>query len=350
MEKGSLQGRKRAVGAGSMILDKLSRELRDLRISVTDRCNFRCLFCMPDGEDYQFFRREEILSFEEIVKFVRAVLPLGIKKLRLTGGEPLLRRNIEVLIEKLSSLPTEDISLTTNGFLLKEKARVLKLAGLKRITVSLHSLRDEVLSRMVGKEVKVSWIIDGIEEALKVGLKPVKVNVCVVKGINDGEIVDIARLFKKMGLIVRFIEFMDVGNVNDWSLEGVFSVREMLELLKKHFDLEPLEKNYRGEVAERYRYKDDGLEVGFISSITQPFCGDCNRLRLTADGKVLTCLFSQEGHDVKSLIRSKATEEEIMSFVVNLWSKREDRYSEQRLEHMRKGIRTNKIEMFKVGG
>ncbi|MEZ0337420.1 MAG: GTP 3',8-cyclase MoaA [Aquificaceae bacterium] len=333
-----------------MILDKLGRELHDLRISVTDRCNFRCTFCMPEGQDYEFFRREEILSFEEITKFVRAIIPLGIKKVRLTGGEPLLRRDLERLIKMLSELPIEDLSLTTNGFLLKEKAKVLKLAGLRRITVSLPSLKDEVFSKLVGRNVKVSHILEGIEEALRVGLKPVKVNVCVVRGLNDGEIVDIAKFFKGMGVVVRFIEFMDVGNLNGWSLDRVFSVKEMLQLLKEHFELEPMEKSYRGEVAERYRYVDDGVEVGFISSITQPFCGDCNRLRLTVDGKVLTCLFAQDGYDVKSLIRSGATEEEIREFILHIWSQREDRYSEKRLEMLKEGIRPKKVEMFKIGG
>ncbi|MEJ7620755.1 MAG: GTP 3',8-cyclase MoaA [Aquificaceae bacterium] len=333
-----------------MIRDTLGRELRDLRISVTDRCNFRCNFCMPEGEQYEFFSREELLSFEEIATFVRAVIPLGIKKVRLTGGEPLLRRHLENLVRYLSELPLEDISLTTNGFFLKEKARVLKEAGLRRVTVSLHSLKDEVFSRLVGRNVKVSQIIEGIEEALKVGLKPVKVNVCVIRGVNDGEILDIARFFKGMGVVVRFIEFMDVGNLNGWSLERVYSAREMLELLSKHFELEPVEKSYRGEVAQRYRYKDDGLEVGFISSITQPFCGDCNRLRLTADGRLLTCLFAQDGPNIKELIRSPAGEEDIRNFVKRVWAERSDRYSEQRLELIKTGIMPKKVEMFKVGG
>jgi cyclic pyranopterin phosphate synthase len=333
-----------------MIRDALGRELHDLRISVTDRCNFRCTFCMPEGEEYEFFRREEILSFEEIARFVRAVIPLGIKKVRLTGGEPLLRRYLENLISYLSELPLEDISLTTNGFLLREKAKILKEAGLRRVTVSLHSLRDEVFSRLVGRDVKVSLIIDGIEEALRVGLSPVKVNVCVIRGVNHDEIIDIARFFKGMGVVVRFIEFMDVGNINGWSLARVYSTREMLELLQKHFELEPVGRSYRGEVAERYRYMDDGLELGFISSVTQPFCGDCNRLRLTADGRLLTCLFAQEGHDVKSLIRGGAEDEEIREFVRSIWTRRSDRYSEHRLEFLRSGIVPKRFEMFKVGG
>ncbi|MEJ5338525.1 MAG: GTP 3',8-cyclase MoaA [Aquificaceae bacterium] len=333
-----------------MIRDALGRELHDLRISVTDRCNFRCTFCMPEGEEYEFFRREEILSFEEIARFVKAVIPLGVKKVRLTGGEPLLRRRLENLIKYLSELPLEDMSLTTNGFLLKEKARILKEAGLKRVTVSLHSLKDEVFSKLVGRDVKVSKILEGIEEALRVGLSPVKVNVCVIRGVNHDEIIDIASFFKGMGVVVRFIEFMDVGNINGWSLERVYSTREMLELLQKHFELEPVEKAYRGEVAERYRYRDDGLEVGFISSVTQPFCGDCNRLRLTADGRLLTCLFAHDGHDVKSLIRGGAEDEEIREFVRSIWTRRSDRYSEHRLELLRSGIVPKRFEMFKVGG
>ncbi len=334
-----------------MIKDLLGRELRDLRISVTDRCNFRCVYCMPDGESYEFFPREEILSFEEIAKFVKAIIPLGIRKVRLTGGEPLLRRHIENLIQMLAGLEgIQDLSLTTNGFLLKEKAKALKEAGLKRITVSLPSLKEEKLSYLVGKKVKVSQILEGVEKALEVGLHPVKVNVCVIKGLNDDEVVDIAKFFKPMGVVVRFIEFMDVGNLNAWSIDRVFSVREMLSLLEKHFELEPVGRSYRGEVAERYRYKDDGVEVGFISSITQPFCGDCNRLRLTADGKLLTCLFASDGHDVKNLLRSGAGEEEIRSFVKRVWSLRRDRYSEQRLELLKEGIAPKKIEMFKIGG
>lgn len=333
-----------------MIRDLLGRELRDLRVSVTDRCNFRCTFCMPEGEEYEFFSREEILTFEEIVRFVKAVIPLGVRKVRLTGGEPLLRRNLERLVEYLSALPLEDISLTTNGFFLKERARTLKEAGLRRVTVSLHSLKDEVLSKLVGKPVRVSQVLDGIEEALKVGLKPVKVNVCVIRGVNDDEIVNMARFFKQMGVVVRFIEFMDVGNLNGWSLERVYTAKEMLELLSRYFELEPVEKSYRGEVVERYRYKDDGMEVGFISSISQPFCRDCNRLRLTADGKLLTCLFAQEGYDVKSLLRSGAEEEDIRSFVKSVWNRRSDRYSEQRLEMLEHGIIPKRFEMFRVGG
>lgn len=336
------------MGTGS-VKDLLGRELRDLRISVTDRCNFRCFFCMPADGDYSFFPKEEILTFEEIARFVKAVLPLGIKKIRITGGEPLVRKHLENLIRLISEFDV-DISLTTNGFLLKEKAKALKEAGLKRVTVSLPSLRDDVLSRMVGRDVKVKTILMGIEEAIKVGLVPVKVNVCVVKGVNDSEILEIAKFFKGMGLTVRFIEFMDVGTLNGWSLDKVVSAKEILSIIQKEFEVEPIGRGYRGETAQRYRYKDDGLEFGIIASVTEPFCGDCNRLRLTADGKVLTCLFAQDGYDVKRLIRSGASDEDIREFVRSVWLSRKDRYSEERLTLLKEGKSPRKIEMFKVGG
>ncbi len=331
--------------------DLLGREVHDFRVSVTDRCNFRCQFCMPDGENYEFFPRSEILSFEEIERIVRIVVPLGVKKVRITGGEPLVRRGVENLIHLLSKVDgLEDISMTTNGFLLSEKAHLLKESGLKRVTVSFHSLKDELFSQIVGKKVKVSQIIEGIEAAMEAGLEPVKVNVCVVKGLNDCEILDIAKFFKSMGVVVRFIEFMDVGTVNGWSIEKVVSAREIVSKIAREFDVEPIEKSYRGEVAERYRYKDDGLEFGVISSVTQPFCGDCNRLRLTAEGKLLTCLFSSYGHDVKSLLRSGARDEEIREFIKSVWKSRKDRYSEERLEKIKRGENLRKVEMFQVGG
>ena len=334
-----------------MIEDSLGRPLRDLRISVTDRCNLRCQFCMPEGEDYEFFPRSEILTFEEISRVARVCASLGVKKIRITGGEPLLRRDLEKLIYMLSKIDgIEDISLTTNGVLLAQKAKALKEAGLKRVTVSLHSLKDQVLSKLVGREVRVSAILEGIEEAIRVGLNPVKVNVCVIKGVNDGEILDIAKFFKAMGVVVRFIEFMDVGNLNHWSLDKVFSAKEIVETISKEFEIEPVEKSYRGEVAQRYRYKDDGVEFGVISSITSPFCGDCNRLRLTADGKLLTCLFATDGHNIKSLLRKGASDEELRDFIISVWKARKDRYSEERWEILKRGEKLRKIEMFKVGG
>ncbi|MEZ0360600.1 MAG: GTP 3',8-cyclase MoaA [Hydrogenobacter sp.] len=334
-----------------MIKDSYGRELHDLRISVTDRCNFRCQFCMPAEQEYEFYPRSEILTFEEIKRIVEVSVRLGVSKVRITGGEPLVRKHIENLVKLLSEVKgLQDISMTTNGFLLSEKARSLKEAGLKRVTVSFHSLRDEVFSKVVGRSIKVSQILSGIETALEVGLHPVKVNVCVVKGLNDGEILDIAKFFKSMGVVVRFIEFMDVGNVNGWSLEKVVSAKEIVRVISREFEIEPVEKSYRGEVADRYRYKDDGLEFGVISSVTQPFCGDCNRLRLTADGKLLTCLFATDGYDIKTLIRGGASDEDIEDFIRSVWHSRKDRYSEERLEKLSKGEVIRKVEMFKVGG
>ncbi len=333
--------------SGSSVVDKLSRPLNDLRISVTDRCNLRCTFCMPQGKDYEFYPREDILRFEEIVKVVRACKELGVKKVRITGGEPLLRKDLEKLISMIKEEGIGDITLTTNGFLLKEKARLLASAGLKRVTVSFHSLKDETFSRVVGKQVKVSEVLDGIRSAMDAGLTPVKVNVCVVKGLNDGEVVDIAEFFKKMGVVVRFIEFMDVGTLNGWSLERVVSAKEILQMLSRRFRFRALGRSY-GETAMRFVYEDEPLEFGIIPSITEPFCGDCNRLRLTADGHLFTCLFGTQGWDIKSLIRNGATQEELRDFIRRVWKQRQDRYSEERLTRMGEGLR--KVEMFKLGG
>ena len=306
---------------------------------------------MPEGQEYEFYPHSEILTFEEITRIVKISTRLGVKKVRITGGEPLLRRDIEKLIRMLSQIEgIEDIGMTTNGFLLEQMAQRLKDAGLKRITVSFHSLKDEVSSKIVGRSVKVSQIIKGIEASLKAGLYPVKVNVCVVKGLNDEEILPIAKFFKEMGVVVRFIEFMDVGNLNGWSLDKVVSAKEIVEIISKEFPIEPVEKNYRGEVADRYRYKDDGLEFGVISSITQPFCRDCNRLRLTADGKLLTCLFATQGYDIKTLLRNGAKDKDIEDFIKRVWYSRKDRYSEERLELIKRGEVLKKVEMFKVGG
>lgn len=304
---------------------------------------------MPDGHQYEFFPKEEILTFEEITRVVKVSKSLGVRKVRITGGEPLLRRDIEKLISMISPF-VEDVSLTTNGFLLKEKASSLKEAGLKRVTVSFHSLRDEVFSALVGRSVRVAHILEGIEEAIKVGLTPVKVNVCVVKGINDDEILSIAKFFKDMGVVVRFIEFMDVGNLNGWSLDKVVSAQEIVNTIAQHMKIRPIGRSYRGETALRYVYEDDGREFGVIASVTQPFCGDCNRLRLTADGKLLTCLFATDGHDIKKLLRMGASDEELAEFIVEVWQGRKDRYSEERLLLLQRGSVPRKVEMFKVGG
>ena len=330
-----------------MPVDKLGRSLQDLRVSVTDRCNFRCNFCMPDGKEYEFFRREEILSFEEIARVVRIVKGLGVKKVRLTGGEPLLRRHLENLIGMIRE-EVDDVALTTNGFLLKEKLESLFFAGLKRITVSLPSLKDETLSKIVGRQVKVNEILEGIYKAIELGVK-IKVNVCVVKGLNHQEILDFIKFFKPLGVEVRFIEFMDVGTVNGWSLDRVFSLGDILNVISERYKMEPLGRSKKGETAERFSL-EDGYTFGIIASITQPFCKECNRLRLTADGKLLTCLFASEGYDLKSLLRGGAKDEEIRDFIITLWENRKDRYSEERLELLKRGQIPKKIEMFKIGG
>ncbi len=332
-----------------MLRDKLGRPLKDLRLSLTDRCNLRCSFCMPPEKEFQFLPRKELLSFEEMEFAVRALAELGIRKVRLTGGEPLLRRHVEKLIERISSVKgIEDIALTTNGLKLKEKAKILKESGLKRVTVSVQSLRDEVYSRIVGRQAKVSELIESIEECIRVGLTPVKVNVTVVKGLNDGEVVDIARFFKSMGVIVRFIEYMDVGTLTEWDIGKVVSGREIIERINSEMPLEPIKSEDRSEVSKRYRYLDDGLEVGVITSITEPFCGGCSRIRLSADGKLYTCLFAQEGFDIKKLIRKGVGKEELKEYIRKIWSSREDRYSELRFS---KAVhRDKKVEMFRVGG
>ncbi|WP_299198687.1 GTP 3',8-cyclase MoaA [Thermocrinis sp.] len=330
-----------------MPIDQLGRELKDLRVSVTDRCNFRCWFCMPEGEHYEFFKREEILSFEEIARVVRIVKGLGVKKVRLTGGEPLLRRHLEKLVALISQ-EVEDIALTTNGFLLKDKLQDLALAGLKRVTVSLPSLRDQTLSKLVGRDVKVGQILEGIHRSLELGLS-VKVNVCVVRDINDDEILEFIEFFRPLGVEVRFIEFMDVGTLNGWSLERVFSAKDIINAISQRYRVKPIGRRKRGETAERFML-EDGYKFGIIASVTQPFCGECNRLRLTADGKLFTCLFASDGYDLKSLLRGGARDEEIRDFIVALWEKRKDRYSEERLELLEKGIKPKKVEMFKLGG
>ena len=327
--------------------DKLGRELRDLRISLTDRCNLRCFFCMPEGQEYEFLKREEILSFEEIARVVRIVKNLGVKKVRLTGGEPLLRRHLEKLVGMIRE-EVEDIALTTNGLLLKEKIKDLFFAGLKRVTVSLPSLRDERLSRIVSRNVKVGQILEGIYKSIEIGVL-VKVNMCVVKGVNEDEILDFVEFFRPLRVEVRFIEFMDVGNLNGWSLERVFSAKDILQTISSHYKVQPLGRSKKGETANRFSL-EDGYTFGIIASVTEPFCGECNRLRLTADGKLLTCLFASKGYDLKSLLRAGVGDSQIESFIRTVWENRSDRYSEERLELLKKGIKPKKIEMFKIGG
>jgi cyclic pyranopterin phosphate synthase len=332
-------------------LDTFKRPLRDLRISVTDRCNFRCTYCMPRevfGADFQFLKREEILSFEEIERLARIFVRLGVEKLRITGGEPLVRRGLPILIEKLAAIPgLQDLTLTTNGSLLRAQAQALKDAGLQRITVSLDSLDDEVFQRMNDSGVPVARVLDGIDAAREAGLEPIKVNAVVERGVNDHTIVDLARHFKATGVIVRFIEFMDVGNSNGWNLERVVSLREMVDLIDREMPIAPIDPNYVGEVAERWRYRDGSGEVGFISSISQPFCGTCTRARLSPEGELYTCLFGTRGHDLRALLRSGRTDAEIEEFIRSVWRVRDDRYSEIRSAAT---VPLRKVEMSHIGG
>ncbi|MFN3974894.1 MAG: GTP 3',8-cyclase MoaA [Dehalococcoidia bacterium] len=335
----------------TFIADRFGRSLRDLRISVTDRCNFRCPFCMPHealGFRYSFLPREEILTFEETARLVRIFVSLGVRKVRLTGGEPLLRNQIENLIAQLASIPgLDDLALTTNGFLLAQKAQALKAAGLKRITVSLHSLDPQVFGRLNGRGFGPQRVIEGIEEATRVGLEPVKINVVVQRGVNEQEVVALARFCKERGYIIRFIEYMDVGSLNHWRMDDVVPADEIVKRVNAVFPLEPLQRGY-GDTALRYRYRDGSGEVGVIPSVTKPFCGDCTRLRLSAEGKAYTCLFASDGYDLKGLVRSGASDEAIRQHIIALWSQRTDRYSEARATLP---LRPNrKVEMFQVGG
>jgi cyclic pyranopterin phosphate synthase len=331
------------------VTDTLGRPLRDLRISVTDRCNFRCLYCMPKevfGRDYQFLPRRELLTFEEIERVARVFVGLGVHKLRLTGGEPLLRRELEVLVERLASLGDVDLALTTNGSALAQKAEVLAEAGLDRVTVSLDSLDDEVFRAMNDVDFPVARVLAGIDAAANAGL-PVKVNVVVKRGLNDGSIVDIARRFRGTAHAVRFIEYMDVGATNGWRLDEVVPAAEVVRTIGEEFPLEPVESAYRGEVAQRYRYRDGAGEIGVVASVTQPFCGDCTRMRLSADGKLFTCLFAVRGHDVRALLREGATDAELDERLCAIWERRTDRYSELRTEETRN---LRKVEMSYIGG
>jgi GTP 3',8-cyclase len=335
---------------GTNPLDTLGRPLHDLRISVTDRCNFRCVYCMPKeifGKDYQFLPRAEILTFEEIERLVRIFVSLGVQKIRLTGGEPLVRRDLERLVEKLARIGDLDLTLTTNGSLLAQKARALADAGLRRVTVSLDSLDDETFKRMNDSDFPVAKVLAGIEAAKTAGLAPIKINMVTKRGVNDSSIVPMARYFKGTGMTLRFIEFMDVGSTNGWRLDDVVPAREIVAMIDREMPLEPVQAGYRGEVAARYRYKDGGGEIGVISSVTQPFCADCTRARLSADGSLYTCLFATEGHDLRALVRSGATDDEITHSIAALWSERTDRYSDLRSEQTA-GL--HKIEMSFIGG
>jgi cyclic pyranopterin phosphate synthase len=336
-------------------LDTRRRPMRDLRISVTDRCNFRCTYCMPReifGSDYVFMAQSSLLSFEEITRIARAAVALGVQKIRLTGGEPLLRKNIEKLIEMLAQLRTPEgdpveITLTTNGTLLARKAQALKAAGLKRVTVSLDALEDDMFERMSDSQVSVKTVLRGIDEAARVGLAPVKINMVVRKGVNDDQIVPMARHFRHSGHVLRFIEFMDVGTTNGWNMDEVLTGRQILQRIADEFPMEPVHAAYRGEVAARWRYTDQAGEIGLITSVSQPFCGDCTRARLSPEGKLFLCLFANQGHDLRALLRDGASDAQLTARMAAIWSGRDDHYSELR---GRETSAAKKIEMSYIGG
>lgn len=317
---------------------------------MTDRCNFRCVYCMPKemfGRDYQFLERAELLSFEEIERVARIFVGLGVEKIRLTGGEPLVRRGIEKLIEMLAGMDGLDLALTTNGSMLAKRARTLKDAGLSRVTVSLDSLDDEVFRTMNDVDFPVERVLEGIEAAADAGLGPVKINMVVKRGMNEDSIFPMARYFHGTGHILRFIEYMDVGSTNGWRLDDVVPAREVVATIDAEMSLEPVDPNYRGEVANRYSYRDGGGEIGVIASVTQPFCTNCTRARLSAEGKLYTCLFATTGHDLRALVRGGASGDEIADAIASVWSVRDDRYSEIRSSET-EGL--EKIEMSYIGG
>ena len=339
--------------------DQRGRSLRDLRISVTDRCNFRCTYCMPKevfNQDYPYLAHKELLSFEEITRLTTIFSTLGVEKIRLTGGEPLLRKNLEVLIEMLAAVRTPtgqplDLTLTTNGSILRKKASALKAAGLHRLTVSLDGLNDEIFKKMNDVDFPVSDVLDGIVAAQEAGFENVKVNMVVKKGTNDHEIVSMAKHFKGSGIILRFIEFMDVGSSNAWNMSEVLPSKEVIAQINAVFPLESMEPNYAGEVAQRWRYADGSGEIGVISSVTQTFCHECTRARISTDGQMYLCLFANEGFDFKTLLRSGNSDLEIANAIMNTWSGRDDHYSEIRGSHTANLSTSNrKVEMSYIGG
>ncbi len=332
-------------------VDTRGRPLRDLRVSVTDRCNFRCTYCMPKevfNRDYAFLERELLLTFEEIETVARAFVALGVDKIRLTGGEPLLRRDLEVLVGRLAALPGPvDLTLTTNGALLERQAEALSAAGLRRVTVSLDSLDDQVFMAMNDVGFPVGRVLDGIAAAAAAGLSPVKINMVVKRGANEQSIVDMAKHFKGSGHIVRFIEYMDVGTTNAWRLDDVYPAAHIVRDIDAAFPLEPVDPNYPGEVASRWRYRDGSGEIGVIASVTRPFCGTCTRARISAEGKLYTCLFASAGHDLRALLRSGADQARLEAELARVWGERTDRYSEIRSSQT---VGLRKVEMSYIGG
>ncbi|HEV8632543.1 MAG TPA: GTP 3',8-cyclase MoaA [Thermoanaerobaculia bacterium] len=333
--------------------DRLGRPLTDLRVSVTDRCSLRCAFCMPADRDYEFLPRAELLTYEEMTRLVRLFIGLGVTKVRLTGGEPLLRRDLPRLVSMLAALPgIDDLALTTNGVLLTRDAAALRAAGLARVTVSLHSLREETFDRLSGSRGQLPAVLAGIEAAAAAGLTPVKVNAVVVRGVNDGEVVELARHFNRPGFVLRFIEYMDVGTVNGWQPTGVVAADEILARVGAALPLAPAPRRSPHDVALRYRYLEGGGELGVIASVSQPFCGDCSRARLTADGSLFTCLFGVAGHDLKAPLRGGASDGELQARIAAIWRERADRYSEERAVRLGAGAPEppSRVEMFRIGG
>lgn len=333
------------------VADTLGRPLRDLRISVTDRCNFRCVYCMPKevfGPGYSFLEQDELLTFDEIVQAARVFNDLGVEKIRLTGGEPLLRPDLPALVARLADIPgVPDLTMTTNGALFRGKAQALKDAGLNRVSVSLDALSDEVFGQMNDVDFPVGEVLGGIEAASEAGLDPIKVNMVVKKGVNDHEILPMVRHFRGTGHILRFIEFMDVGSTNDWRMEQVVPAERVVAMIDAVHPLEALEDNYYGEVANRYRFRDGAGEIGMIASVTQPFCGDCTRLRLSADGKLFTCLFAVDGYSIRESLRGGLDDEALREEITAVWQGRTDRYSEERSEQT---ADLPKVEMHFIGG
>jgi cyclic pyranopterin phosphate synthase len=332
------------------LVDTLGRPVRDLRLSVTDRCNFRCVYCMPKevfGRDHRFLDRRELLTFEEIDRLAQAFVRQGVEKIRITGGEPLVRRDLESLIGMLCRIGGLDLTLTTNGSLLAQKAQTLHAAGLGRVTVSLDSLDDEVFRTMNDVDFPVARVLEGIDAAAAAGLTPVKVNMVVKRGVNDGSVLAMARRFHGTGHILRFIEYMDVGHTNGWRMDDVVPGAEILETIDAELPIEPAEPNYAGEVARRWRYRDGGGEIGVISSVTQPFCGGCTRARLSAEGRLFTCLFAVRGHDLRAIVRGGVSDDELDDAIAGIWRGRTDRYSELRTAET---AAEPKIEMSYIGG
>jgi GTP 3',8-cyclase len=332
------------------VVDTRARPLRDLRISVTDRCDFRCVYCMPKeifGRDFEFLRRSELLTFEEITRVARIGAELGVHKLRLTGGEPLLRRDLERLVGMLAAIDgIDDIAMTTNGSLLPRKARALADAGLRRVTVSLDALDDAVFGAVNDVDFPVGRVLEGIAAAADAGL-PVKVNMVVKRGLNDGSVLDMARHFRGTGHVLRLIEYMDVGSTNGWQMDDVVPAAELVAAIAAEWELEPVDPAYPGEVARRYRYADGGGEIGVIASVTQPFCHDCSRARLSAEGRLYTCLFAAAGHDLRRRLRGEGGDADVEAFLRRIWGRRSDRYSELRTAET---SGRPKVEMSHIGG